>query len=307
MVDSGATQHITYATEYMNKYTKTSPANVHLADDGVMQPVGKGVIVMSMKNHLGVKTGVSTGVWNIPKLTRSLFSVGRVTKDVRPVTFESYASYGKAKYVNCQLFACMGMVRFMLCMTPLKLGEATVSSWKGHSEDTTFQLWHLQLGHIVHGVLDAIIKNVYGIIFDITSLNQWELCDGCALGKQTRVRFMRKSPMRSKKIPEVIHSEFCGPMKTSTFGKFRYFVNFIDKFPHLCVVYLLKKKSEMFAKYIKYIASLRPILAKVSNFFAVTTVKSTSCLSLQNCAANVVLCRILCHFKHLSWTEWQSG
>ncbi|KAG2758505.1 hypothetical protein Pcac1_g29358 [Phytophthora cactorum] len=36
-----------------------------------------------------MKKGVLTNVWYIPKLSRNLFSVGRFTKDVGPVTFES--------------------------------------------------------------------------------------------------------------------------------------------------------------------------------------------------------------------------
>ena len=60
---------------------------MHLADDVVVQAVGKGDIIMSTKTEHGVKKGVLTGVWHIPKLTRNLFSVERFTKDVGPVTF----------------------------------------------------------------------------------------------------------------------------------------------------------------------------------------------------------------------------
>ncbi|GMF54234.1 unnamed protein product [Phytophthora lilii] len=48
----------------------------------------------------------------------------------------------------------------------------------------------------------------------MTSVKQWELCDGCALGKQTRVSYMPKSPNHAKKLLEVIHSDVCGPMQT---------------------------------------------------------------------------------------------
>ncbi|NJI21344.1 hypothetical protein HBJ00_22205, partial [Aeromonas veronii] len=89
LVDSGATQHMTSSKKFMRNYKKISPVDVHLADDGVVQAIGRGDIVMKMQTPRGVKKGVLTNVWHIPKLSRNLFSVGRFTKDVGPVTFES--------------------------------------------------------------------------------------------------------------------------------------------------------------------------------------------------------------------------
>ncbi|CEG42923.1 retrotransposon ty1-copia subclass [Plasmopara halstedii] len=48
LVDSGATQHMTYSIEYMMNYTKVAPVNVRLADDDVVQAIRTGDIVMSM-------------------------------------------------------------------------------------------------------------------------------------------------------------------------------------------------------------------------------------------------------------------
>ncbi|CAI5721930.1 unnamed protein product [Peronospora destructor] len=80
LVDSGTTQHMTYSDKYMKNYRKISPVDVHLADDGVVQAVGRGDMVMSMKTQHCFKKGVLTEVWHIPKLTRNLFSVGRSRK-----------------------------------------------------------------------------------------------------------------------------------------------------------------------------------------------------------------------------------
>uniref|UniRef100_A0AAV1TIF2 Retrovirus-related Pol polyprotein from transposon TNT 1-94-like beta-barrel domain-containing protein n=1 Tax=Peronospora matthiolae TaxID=2874970 RepID=A0AAV1TIF2_9STRA len=62
LVDSGATQHMTYSTEYVKNYQKISPVDVRLADDRVIQAVGKGDIIMSMRTKHGVKKFVLTGV-----------------------------------------------------------------------------------------------------------------------------------------------------------------------------------------------------------------------------------------------------
>ena len=64
---------------------------------------------------------------------------------------------------------------------------------------------------------------------DLALVNKWDTCSGCALGKQTRVSYMPKSPDQVKQLVEVIHSDVCGPMQTPTFSGKRYFVTFIDE------------------------------------------------------------------------------
>uniref|UniRef100_H3H7L8 CCHC-type domain-containing protein n=1 Tax=Phytophthora ramorum TaxID=164328 RepID=H3H7L8_PHYRM len=161
LVDSGATQHMTSSSKYMRNYKKMAPVDVHLADDGVVQAVGTGDIVMSMKTPRGMKKGVLTNVWHIPKLSRNLFSVGRFTKDVGPVTFESDGCFADNKGLKWQLGAREGKGLFKLCMTPMMPDEANAASSKDRQGDTTSYLWHLRLGHIGHGGLDAIVKKSY--------------------------------------------------------------------------------------------------------------------------------------------------
>uniref|UniRef100_A0AAV1TL77 CCHC-type domain-containing protein n=1 Tax=Peronospora matthiolae TaxID=2874970 RepID=A0AAV1TL77_9STRA len=117
LVDSGATQHMTSSKKFMKNYKVFNPADVHLADDGVVQAIGKGDIVMSMKTPRGTKKGVLTDVC-IPMLSRNLFSVGRFTKDVGPVTFETNGCFAKTKVVKWKLGAREGKWLFKLCMTP---------------------------------------------------------------------------------------------------------------------------------------------------------------------------------------------
>ncbi|KAG6615844.1 gag-pol polyprotein [Phytophthora cinnamomi] len=152
LVDSGATQHMTSSKKFMRNYKKISPVDVHLADDGVVQAIGRGDIVMKMQTPRGVKKGVLTNVWHIPKLSRNLFSVGRFTKDVGPVTFESDGCFTETKGLKWKLGAREGKGLFKLSMTPVMPDEANVASSKDRKGDTTSYLWHLRLGHIGHGM-----------------------------------------------------------------------------------------------------------------------------------------------------------
>uniref|UniRef100_A0AAV1V3B1 Polyprotein n=1 Tax=Peronospora matthiolae TaxID=2874970 RepID=A0AAV1V3B1_9STRA len=221
LVDSGATQHMTSSKEFMRNYKDFGPVDVHLADD---------------------------------ELSRNLFSVGRFIKDVGPVTFEVDGCFAETKGFKWKLGALEVKGLFKLCMTPEFPDEVNVASPINFKGDNTSYLWHLRLGHIGHGGLDAIVKKDYGSGIGMKSVQKWEFCKGCALGKQSRVSYMPKSPDRARMLLEVIHSDVCGPMKTPTFSGKRYFVTFIDEYSHYCVVYLLQNKSEVATKFAQFVA-----------------------------------------------------
>jgi hypothetical protein len=196
-----------------------------------------------------------------PKLSRNLFSVGRFTKDVGPVTFERDGCFAESKSIKWKLGARAGKGRLKLCMTPIMPDEANVSRSKDRKGGNTSYLWHLRLGHIGYGGLDAIVKG-YGTGIDMASVKQWELCDGCALGKQTRVCYMPKSPNHARKLVGKSFTVMCGPMQTSTFSGKRYFVTFID-YSHFCVVYLLRNTSEVADKFAEFVAFAETQTGKV--------------------------------------------
>uniref|UniRef100_A0AAV1VI65 Integrase catalytic domain-containing protein n=1 Tax=Peronospora matthiolae TaxID=2874970 RepID=A0AAV1VI65_9STRA len=121
------------------------------------------------------------------------------------------------------------------------------------SRGTKSYLWHLRLGHI--GAMDSVHRDEnVGIGIDISSVKKWDVCEGCALGKQTPGALPIKHYSSHLKLLEVIHSDVCGPMSMATFSGKRYFMTFIDDKSRYCVVYLLKSKSEVAAKFMEYAA-----------------------------------------------------
>ena len=97
LVDSDAAQHMTFSKKRMKNYKDIPPVDVHLADDGIVQAIRTGEIVMYMKTPHGMKEGMLRGVWHIPKLSRNLFSVGGFAKDVGSIPFQSDGCFVKAK------------------------------------------------------------------------------------------------------------------------------------------------------------------------------------------------------------------
>ena len=51
---------------------------------------------------------------------------------------------------------------------------------------------------------------------------------------------------KAKDILEIIHTDVCGPFKTSGFKEERYFISFIDDYSKIAKVYCIKSKDEIF-------------------------------------------------------------
>ena len=55
------------------------------------------------------------------------------------------------------------------------------------------------------------------------------VCKGCVKGKNTKKTFP-SSENKAKGILEIIHSDVCGPMSSSSLSGYAYYVSFIDDF-----------------------------------------------------------------------------
>lgn len=87
-------------------------------------------------------------------------------------------------------------------------------------------------------------KMVHGLP-SIDSLNKF--CELCMIGKYSRSSFPRKAKYRTKKPLNLIHTNICRPIKSSSIDENWYSITFIDDFSCKTWVYLLKEKFEVFA------------------------------------------------------------
>ena len=137
-----------------------------------MQAIGSGSIVMMIKTPSGAMKGVLKNVWHILKLTRNLFSVGRFTKDVVAVTFDTSTCYADFKSQKWKIGERARKGPFKLCMTPVQVKSACVASESKDPQMSRSYLWHLCLGHIGHDGLKAIVKQKLGIGIDIEPVSK---------------------------------------------------------------------------------------------------------------------------------------
>ena len=64
---------------------------------------------------------------------------------------------------------------------------------------------------------------------------------GCALGKYTKTSFS-SSDTRLEGVIQLIHSDLCGPMSSTSLTGYEYYVTFIDDFSKKTWIYFLRSK-----------------------------------------------------------------
>lgn len=74
-------------------------------------------------------------------------------------------------------------------------------------------------------------------------------CTTCCEGKQCRVPF-KGSGQRSSNMLDLVHTDICGPMETTSIGGARHFLLFVDDYSRITFIYFLKHKNEVL-KYFK--------------------------------------------------------
>ena len=74
------------------------------------------------------------------------------------------------------------------------------------------------------------------------------ICKGSAEGKSVKSPFP-SSESKAKGVLDIIHSDVCGPMSTSSSNGYVYYVSFIDDYSHKTWVYFLKSKDEVLGKF----------------------------------------------------------
>jgi transposase InsO family protein len=116
--------------------------------------------------------------------------------------------------------------------------------------DEGAMFWHERLGHLNMARLKDLDAMVNGMNLKEVPLHH--VCEACIEGKHQRTSFPKDETTRASKFLELVHSDVCGPMKTTSHGGTRYFVTFIDDFSRKTHVYLLRAKGEVFDKFKEY-------------------------------------------------------
>jgi transposase InsO family protein len=249
IVDSGATSHMSPHKTCFHSYALINPRRVILGDDTVLEAVGKGQIVVDTEVRGRVKTITIQDVLHVPKLTANLLSVRQLVAKHLRVEFSDKGCYvlSPSRDEVAIIEEHEGLYHIKFSKVHSKESAALAHS---NLKDDKLALWHRRLGHLNI----KSVKTLRGMVSGM-DLHQLKVdastftCEGCIEGKQQRLPFAGEGATRATKVLEIVHSDVCGPMKTTSMGGCKYFVTFIDDFSRKIWLYPIKAKSECFEKF----------------------------------------------------------
>jgi hypothetical protein len=239
LIDSGASKHMTGQRDILSCISeKKFSQKVTLGDD-YQYPI-KGVGESNYKLNSGNSMKMKDVLY-VPGLTKNLLSISALEKKGFRVAFIDGEVLMWAKGETIKEAIVIGKE------------EGGLYKLKGHSEaamthaiENPCELWHRILSHINYKALPYVCKAVTGL--PELKVDHEGVCNGCAQGKNIKNPFPKRDN-KAEGVLELIHSDVCGPMPSSSISGYVYYVSFIDDYSRKTWVYFLKSKDEVFSKF----------------------------------------------------------
>eukprot|EP00794_Sanderia_malayensis_P002886 gene2886-biopygen2372 len=257
LIDSGASQHMTYENSGMLNYEKFStPRNIRLADNRTVHAYGKGNIRIPIYDGTKKWNFMLCGVLFVPELKRKLLSLSSIIDKGSKICFDGKSCTA----TNNGLSVAIGHKQGNL----FKLNNRTSdSACAVSSQDSNgkMNLWHSRYAHLGINNLKLLKEKsmVDGLVFN--SKESIDSCEICAKGKQRCEPFPKKSQSQTTQLLELVHSDV-GIVNVDSVGGSRYYVTFIVDFSRYTVVHFLKKKSEVLDKFKEFVAVMENLTEK---------------------------------------------
>ena len=247
IMDSGATKHMTPHRNAFHTYEVIAPRNVHMGDDSVVKTIGMGSIVVEAVCKGRSRKITIKDALHVPMLQANLLSVSKLISSGSKVQFNKDGCIVRAPHGEVIAMAPRQGNLYQMDFTKVYAVDATNLA-QASTNRGPLELWHRRLGHLNVTSVHALEKMVSGMNLGPRPSSSL-ICEGCIEGKQHRAAFPSNEGTRATKALEIVHSDVCGPMRTTSIGGARYFVTFIDDLSRKVWVYMLKSKGECFERF----------------------------------------------------------
>ena len=240
-IDSGCSNHMCEDRNIFVQLDTTINPKVRMGNGAVAEAQGKGTVAINTKS--GIK--YIRDVLLVPDLKENLLSVGQLLEHNYCLVFEDNMCRIFEKKNKNQAIAEVKMEKnrnFPLIFN--------YNALKAEVEDQSW-LWHKRYCHLNFQGLKLLKER--NMVNGLPKLqHEKNSCEGCIMGKQHKLPYPSGKSWRAKERLELIHTDICGPMKTTSLGQQRYFIIFIDDFTRMTWIYFLKEKSEAFTVFKRF-------------------------------------------------------
>ena len=256
LLDSGASEHMVRHSTMLHSARPVCPRTIVLGNGSVVTADTEGDILLQsvvfvQRKARTVFTWLKSAL-HVPELEFDLISVSALCKDNMDVNFSSHMNtcsivkdgavrmegslHNRVYYINGRL---VEREEPSVSVNTMSVDRASPAM------NASEVLWHRRLGHAGVDSIRRLSSQqaVRGLELDSGGRTQYD-CEDCFKGKQSRL----PNPMnlhRATTVGNVIHSDVCGPMSTTSNGGARYYVSFIDEFSGFGRLIPIAKKSDV--------------------------------------------------------------
>ncbi|GJS64938.1 ribonuclease H-like domain-containing protein [Tanacetum coccineum] len=240
-MDTGATSHLASDTGKLTTISNNSNISSILVGNGNSIPViNSGHSMLPNPNrplHLH-------NVLVTPSIIKNLIYVRQFTRDnACSIEFDPFGFSVKDLWTRHLLLRC-NSTGDLYPVLPSTLSPTALLS-------TNISTWHQRLGHPGNEVFPFLVTNK---MIDCNKPKSLTLCHACQIGKHVRLPFS-VSNSRVENMFDIVHSDiWTSPIPSVS--DFKYYVLFLDHFSHFLWVYPLRKKNEVFDKFLQFHGSL---------------------------------------------------
>ena len=206
-VDSGCSNHMTGDERLLVDIRRDVNSKVKMGTGETVQVAGKGTLVIDTKagrkhiQEVMLVLGLEENLLSVGQMMEHgnclIFGKGMVT------IFDDWSLQNPIAKVQMTSNRCF----------PLTMDPATQLVLKA-SVTHSLQTWHKRLGHLNDQSIRLLANQ--GMVHGLPSLEKdFEVCEGCKLGKQHRDSFPAESTWRAQFPLELVHTDICGPMQTA--------------------------------------------------------------------------------------------
>ncbi|KAB2622242.1 hypothetical protein D8674_024424 [Pyrus ussuriensis x Pyrus communis] len=223
--DSGCSNHMTSREDLLVDIDRKVKAKVQVGTGVLVEVEGKGTLIIeTIKGRRYIKE-----VMLVPGLAENLLSVGQMTEHGYFLLFGDY---------KVDVFDDRSLQNLVVSVKqkgnrcfPLILNTNKELALRTNVQDCV-RIWHKRFGHLNFRSLKLLQSQE--MVLGLPEIQDSEtVCQSCALGKNHREPFPKESMWRAKEPLELIHSDVCGPMQTSSLSGNRYFITFIDDYSRI--------------------------------------------------------------------------
>ena len=251
IVDSGATGHMCHDKRlFVELHNLEKPLEVTLGDGYDLHAIGRGIVLLETKLPSGrTKKCKLQNVLYVPKLSYNLLSVSKITDAGKTTRFGEASC--QILDENKKLIAIatrVGDLYYLNCHPRFQKSHTAADKRPGTKED----IWHRRFGHLGARNLQKLVKHKLVNGFDYNAAKEITFCESCVEGKHHRGHFPTSGGKRAKEPLDLVHSDVCGKMNAESLSGAQYFLTFIDDKTCYVWVYVLKRKDQVFEKFLEW-------------------------------------------------------